>query len=427
MAATGYTPIKIYASTTASAVPLAANLDNTNGAELAINTNDGKLYYKDSSGVVQTIASKAGNSGSFSSITDSGNFTFTGTANRFTGDFANATDASRVIVQNSTTNSNTVFGIAPNGTGTIGGVNVYGGGSVANCAVGAFYTSATGVNLNSYSIGSGTTLPLVFNINSAEVARIATNGNVGIGNNSPSAKLDVLGSLISTSYACNAVGGNASIINQSAGDARPLFISNSNASGTPNGLLFISNTNDANNTTYSFIQAVGGSTARFIVYGNGDVNTTGVLSTKSRGISAGSVPVGSVIQVVNSSYSTSVSSSSSTGVATGLTATITPQYSTSKILITVNHTGCNVASAATGINIYLTKNGSTNIANLGNVLGYPATGGVSFSNSGTILDSPATTSAVTYATYFASWQNVASVTVQWQGSTSYITLMEIAA
>jgi len=58
MAATGFTPIKIYASSTASSVPLAANLDNTNGAELAINTADGRLFYKDSSGVVQTMASK---------------------------------------------------------------------------------------------------------------------------------------------------------------------------------------------------------------------------------------------------------------------------------------------------------------------------------------------------------------------------------
>jgi hypothetical protein len=59
MAQTGYTPIKLYASTTASAVPLAANLDNTNGAELAINITDGKLYYKDNGGTVQVLASKA--------------------------------------------------------------------------------------------------------------------------------------------------------------------------------------------------------------------------------------------------------------------------------------------------------------------------------------------------------------------------------
>jgi len=55
MAATNYTPISLYYSTTASAAPTAGNL--TNG-ELAINITDGKLFYKDNSGVVQTIAYK---------------------------------------------------------------------------------------------------------------------------------------------------------------------------------------------------------------------------------------------------------------------------------------------------------------------------------------------------------------------------------
>jgi len=60
MAQTGYTPIKIYASSTASAVPLAVNLSNVNGAELAINITDGKLFYKDNAGVVQVIGTKGG-------------------------------------------------------------------------------------------------------------------------------------------------------------------------------------------------------------------------------------------------------------------------------------------------------------------------------------------------------------------------------
>lgn len=55
MAATNYTPIQLYYSTTASAVPLAANLAQ---GELAINIADGKLYYEDSAGVVQVIATK---------------------------------------------------------------------------------------------------------------------------------------------------------------------------------------------------------------------------------------------------------------------------------------------------------------------------------------------------------------------------------
>jgi len=58
MAQTNYTPISLYYSATASATPTAGNLV---AGELALNTNDGKLFYKDSSGVVQTLASKAGN------------------------------------------------------------------------------------------------------------------------------------------------------------------------------------------------------------------------------------------------------------------------------------------------------------------------------------------------------------------------------
>jgi hypothetical protein len=64
MAQTGYTPLLIYASGTASNVPLAANLTSSaSGAELALNYADGKLYFKNSSGVVTLLASSAGASG----------------------------------------------------------------------------------------------------------------------------------------------------------------------------------------------------------------------------------------------------------------------------------------------------------------------------------------------------------------------------
>lgn len=85
MAQAGYTPISLYYSATAAAAPLAANLV---AGELAINTNDGKLYYKDSSNVVQTLASKStGTIGgattqvqynSSGSLAGSANFTFDG-------------------------------------------------------------------------------------------------------------------------------------------------------------------------------------------------------------------------------------------------------------------------------------------------------------------------------------------------------------
>jgi len=57
MAQTNFTPISLYYSTTAAAVPSASNLV---AGELAINTQDGKLFYKDAAGVVQTLATKGG-------------------------------------------------------------------------------------------------------------------------------------------------------------------------------------------------------------------------------------------------------------------------------------------------------------------------------------------------------------------------------
>lgn len=57
MAATGYTPVIVYNSGTASNVPLAANLAS---GELALNYADGKLYYKNSGGVVTSFSSGSG-------------------------------------------------------------------------------------------------------------------------------------------------------------------------------------------------------------------------------------------------------------------------------------------------------------------------------------------------------------------------------
>jgi hypothetical protein len=56
MAQTNYTPIQLYYSTTAAAVPTAGNLAN---GELAINITDGKLYYKNNSGVVTLLGSSS--------------------------------------------------------------------------------------------------------------------------------------------------------------------------------------------------------------------------------------------------------------------------------------------------------------------------------------------------------------------------------
>lgn len=76
MAQSGYTPIQLYYSTTTTNVPLAANLSN---GELAINIADGKLFYKDAGGVVQTIADK-NNTGTVNAVTVASANGFAGTS-----------------------------------------------------------------------------------------------------------------------------------------------------------------------------------------------------------------------------------------------------------------------------------------------------------------------------------------------------------
>jgi Chaperone of endosialidase len=67
MAQSGSTPIQLYGSTTSGNTPSASNLTTSSaGVELAINAYDGKLFYKDTSGVVQVLASKVSASNSIS-------------------------------------------------------------------------------------------------------------------------------------------------------------------------------------------------------------------------------------------------------------------------------------------------------------------------------------------------------------------------
>ena len=72
MAATNFTPISLYYSTTAAAAPSAGNLVD---GELALNTLDEKLYFKNSTGTVKLLASNAGSTATVSSVAVSGGTT----------------------------------------------------------------------------------------------------------------------------------------------------------------------------------------------------------------------------------------------------------------------------------------------------------------------------------------------------------------
>jgi len=140
-----------------------------------------------------------------------------------------------------------------------------------------------------------------------------------------------------------------------------------------------------------------------------------------------------VLQVVNATYSTDASTASSTFSSTGLTASITPLFSTSKILIFISANGVMKYNTNTALGLQIVRNstailtfeGSAGFIN-GGTPQYIATGG----NSIEYLDSPATTSATTYTLYFASTGNLSNVHINYNAFTtqpvSTITLMEIA-
>jgi hypothetical protein len=134
---------------------------------------------------------------------------------------------------------------------------------------------------------------------------------------------------------------------------------------------------------------------------------------------------GKVLQVVNATTTTQVSSSSATYVDSNLTATITPTLSSSKILVLVSQNGCRATGQYGGIRLV---RGSTTIAQMDTYFGYAAGGTVQAAISANYYDSPATTSATTYKTTIASPSGSPSFMVQADNSpVSMITLLEIGA
>jgi hypothetical protein len=123
-----------------------------------------------------------------------GNLTFSGTGNRITGDFSNATVSNRVIFQTSTTNGNTGVYAIPNGTSPASGWAAFNSNSLTNVSFGNFAIDSTAVFVESGRFGSGTFLPMAFLTSGAERMRIASDGKVGIGTNNPGELLDVVGS-----------------------------------------------------------------------------------------------------------------------------------------------------------------------------------------------------------------------------------------
>jgi hypothetical protein len=103
------------------------------------------------------------------------NLAFTGTGNRITGDFSNATIANRVAFQNSVSAS-TVVHAYPGGAGTTGGFEANNNSDPTNSAALQMFAGAADASVRSSIRGTGTYLPMSFYTGGTERARIAADG-----------------------------------------------------------------------------------------------------------------------------------------------------------------------------------------------------------------------------------------------------------
>lgn len=165
MAQAGFTPISLYFSSTAAAVPIAGNLAN---GELGLNIADMKLYAKNSAGVVTLLASSGGASGTVSTVS-------VVSANGLAGTVANATTTPAITLSTTITGvlkgngsaisaavSGTDYAPATSGTSILYG---NGAGGFSNVAIGTGVSfaggtlSATGAGgtVTSVGVSGGTT------------------------------------------------------------------------------------------------------------------------------------------------------------------------------------------------------------------------------------------------------------------------------
>ena len=184
MAASGFTPIQLYRTTTAAAVPVNINLAD---GELALNTTDEKLYFKNAAGTVKLLASNTtttnvasitfGTTGLTPATATTGAVTVAGTlavANGGTG-VTSSTGTTNVVLSNSPTLVTPALGtpsalVGTNITGTASSFNINGTVGATTPSTGVFTT----VTINGTSSAKALTLP-----NIAEVDTISATAATG--------------------------------------------------------------------------------------------------------------------------------------------------------------------------------------------------------------------------------------------------------
>jgi hypothetical protein len=164
-------------------------------------------------------------------------------------------------------------------------------------------------------------------------------------------------------------------------------------------------------------------------------NTATLPASTGTILTTGSPQSGGVIQVVNSIITIGVTTTSTSFVTTGHSVTITPKFSTSKILLMVSAVFGNYGAYNTALTLY--RNGTTNLATGGGTPCLMDARIITTSQqwyvggSFNFYDSPATTSSTTYTVYYLTDTSSTAVYAAAPGvpsnSVATLTALEIAA
>ena len=321
----------------------------------------------------------AATSGANSDITSltglSGNLSFTGTGNRITGDFSNATFSNRVLFQTSTTNAQTVIEAIPNGTSL--NSRFVASSSSSDPANSSIFDlgilNATDARLSSSIRGTGTYLPMTFYTGGSERMRIDTSGNVSIATDTARAQVHVIGaSAGQTTAALTDAGSRAGMIrtsdnNSATGSGGAILFSNSQGDTANSvgfaaikGLLTDGSNNTSGGLAFSTRQNATdvALTERFRISNSGALGIGGanygtagqVLTSGGSGAaptwSAGSIGVGQTWQDVTASRAKSTAYTNSTGKPI-------------QVIITVNNASALATITVGGVSFTLGSTGTT--------------------------------------------------------------------
>lgn len=347
MAAAGFTPISLYYSSTTANTPIAPNL--TNG-ELAINIADGKLFYKDSAGAVQLIATKSATAGIFLG---------TGAITIPAGTTAQQPTGVQGMLRFNTSSS-TFEGFNGAVWGSIGGGGSGSGGTVIN-RTDFFPSAGTTVITVTYALG---TIDVFRNgIKLAQTDFTATNGT-SVTLASPTVGGDVIECMVYTSItngtAVTSFSGGSTGLTPATGTTGPIILG---------GTLAIAN--GGTNSTAT-------PTAGGIGYGTGTAHAYTTVGTSGQPLvsaGAGAPAFGSIALGV-----------ANTNVSGALTAT---------------NGGTGVAGTLTGI-LYANATGAATVASTAQVLS--AAGTIPVANGGTGTTTPSLV-AGTNVTITGTWPN----------------------